>query len=79
MKGIIKRKIIASPTNKRTEVIRRIRHLSNDKIEIIWKTINAFDSQLNTETINAIEDVNNNRNMSKTFDGVDELMADLNA
>ena len=33
----------------------------------------------NPETIAAIEDVNNNRNMSRTFDSVDELMKDLNA
>ncbi len=33
----------------------------------------------NPETIAAIEDVNNNRNMSSTFDSVDELMKDLNA
>ncbi len=33
----------------------------------------------NLETIAAIEDVNNNRNMSRTFDSVDELMKDLNA
>lgn len=33
----------------------------------------------NEETQAAIEDVNNNRNMSKTFDSVDALMDDLNA
>ena len=33
----------------------------------------------NPETIAAMEDVNNNRNMSRTFDSVDELMKDLNA
>lgn len=33
----------------------------------------------NEETQAAIEDVNNNRNMSKTFDSVDALMEDLNA
>lgn len=33
----------------------------------------------NAETIAAIEDVNNNRNMSRTFDSVEELMRDLNA
>lgn len=33
----------------------------------------------NEETREAIEDVNNNRNMSKTFDSVDALMEDLNA
>jgi DNA-damage-inducible protein J len=33
----------------------------------------------NAETIAAIEDVNNNRNMSCPFDSVDELMKDLNA
>lgn len=33
----------------------------------------------NTETIAAIDDVNNNRNMSKTFDSVSALMDDLNA
>ena len=41
-----------------------------------------FQMQLpkpNPETIAAIEDVNNNRNMSRTFDSVDELMKDLNA
>jgi len=41
-----------------------------------------FQMQLpkpNAETIDAINDVNNNRNMSRTFDNVDELMKDLNA
>ena len=41
-----------------------------------------FDLRLdipNEETRAAIEDVNNNRNMSKTFDSVDALMEDLNA
>ena len=41
-----------------------------------------FQMQLpkpNSETIAAIEDVNNNRNMSSTFDNVNELMKDLNA
>lgn len=33
----------------------------------------------NKETLEAIEDVNNNRNMSRTFDTVEELMRDLNA
>ncbi len=33
----------------------------------------------NTETIAAIDDVNHNRNMSKTFDSVSALMDDLNA
>jgi len=33
----------------------------------------------NAETIAAIDDVNNNRNMSKTFDRVSALMDDLNA
>jgi DNA-damage-inducible protein J len=33
----------------------------------------------NTETIAAMEDVNNNRNMSRTFDSVEDLFRDLNA
>lgn len=33
----------------------------------------------NVETIAAIDDVNNNRNMSKSFDSVGALMDDLNA
>ncbi|HHV15936.1 MAG TPA: type II toxin-antitoxin system RelB/DinJ family antitoxin [Gelria sp.] len=33
----------------------------------------------NEETRAAIDDVNNNRNMSKTFDSVSALMEDLNA
>lgn len=33
----------------------------------------------NAETLTAIDDVNNNRNLSKTFDSVKELMDDLNA
>mgnify|MGYP000856987023 CR=1 FL=1 len=33
----------------------------------------------NKETMAAIDDVNNNRNMSKTFDSVSALMEDLNA
>ena len=33
----------------------------------------------NAETIASMEDVNNNLNMSRTFDNVDELMKDLNA
>lgn len=36
-------------------------------------------SNPNTETIKAMEDVNNNRNLSETFDTVDDLMRDLNA
>ena len=41
-----------------------------------------FDLRLDTpneETRVAIDDVNNNRNMSKTFDSVKDLMDDLNA
>ena len=33
----------------------------------------------NEETLAAIDDVNNNRNMSNTFDTVSALMEDLNA
>lgn len=33
----------------------------------------------NAETLAAIDDVNNNRNMSKTFDNVSDLLDDLNA
>ena len=33
----------------------------------------------NAETLTAIDDVNNNRSMSKTYDDIDELMRDLNA
>ena len=33
----------------------------------------------NKETLAAIDDVNNNRNMSKTFDSVSALIEDLNA
>lgn len=33
----------------------------------------------NAETIKAIDDVNNNRNLSKAYDDMDELMRDLNA
>lgn len=33
----------------------------------------------NIETLSAIDDVNNNRNMSKTFDSVNDLIEDLNA
>ncbi len=33
----------------------------------------------NVETLAAIEDVNHNRNMSKTFDSVSALIEDLNA
>lgn len=35
--------------------------------------------QPNSETLEAIDDVNNNRNMSKAYDSMDELMRDLNA
>ncbi|MFA5536659.1 MAG: type II toxin-antitoxin system RelB/DinJ family antitoxin [Bacillota bacterium] len=41
-----------------------------------------FDLRLNLpneDTLDAIEDVNNNRNLSKTFDSVEALMEDLNA
>jgi DNA-damage-inducible protein J len=33
----------------------------------------------NAETLSAIDDVSNNRNISKTFDSVNALMEDLNA
>ena len=33
----------------------------------------------NAETLAAIDDVNNNRNMSKAYDDMNELMRDLNA
>ena len=33
----------------------------------------------NAETLEAISDVNNNRNMSKAYDDIAELMRDLNA
>ena len=33
----------------------------------------------NAQTLSAIDDVNNNRNMSKTFDSVNALIEDLNA
>ena len=35
-------------------------------------------SKPNADTIAAINDVNNNLNMSRTFENVDELMKDLN-
>lgn len=41
-----------------------------------------FDISLdvpNAETAAAIKDVDNNRNMSRSFDSVEELMRDLNA
>ena len=41
-----------------------------------------FDMRLhsgNRETLVAINDVNHHRNLSQTFDSVDELMEDLNA
>lgn len=41
-----------------------------------------FDLKLDTpneETLKAIEDVNNGRNLSKVFSSVEELMEDLNA
>ncbi len=41
-----------------------------------------FELKLNDgtlETIRAIDDVNHHRNLSRTFDTVDELMEDLNA
>lgn len=33
----------------------------------------------NAETLAAIDDVNNHRNLSKAYDDIDELMRDLNA
>lgn len=33
----------------------------------------------NADTLSAMDDVNNNRNMSKLYDNIDELMSDLNA
>ena len=33
----------------------------------------------NSETLAAIDDVNNNRNMSRAYDNMEELMRDLNA
>ena len=33
----------------------------------------------NVTTINAMDDVNHNRNMSKTFDSIESLIEDLNA
>jgi len=33
----------------------------------------------NAETLAAIDDVNNNRNMSKTFTSIDDLIEDLHA
>ena len=33
----------------------------------------------NKETLAAIDDVNNNRDVSKSYDDIDELMRDLNA
>ena len=33
----------------------------------------------NAETLAAIDDVNNNRNMSKAYDSMEDLMRDLNA
>lgn len=41
-----------------------------------------FDISLdvpNAETVSAMKDVDNNRNMSRSFDSVEELMKDLNA
>lgn len=41
-----------------------------------------FDISLdvpNAETATAMKDVDNNRNMSRSFDSVEELMRDLNA
>lgn len=33
----------------------------------------------NLETLQAIDDINNNRNMSKVFNSIQEMMDDLNA
>lgn len=38
-----------------------------------------YVEHLNEETLAAIDDVNNNRNMSKAYDDMDELMKDLNS
>jgi len=35
--------------------------------------------KLNATTISAMDDVNHNRNMSKTFDTIESLIEDLNA
>ena len=52
--------------------------------QALWTQGLPFDvkrgfSQPNADTIAAIDDVNNNRNMSRTFDSVAELMDDLHA
>lgn len=41
--------------------------------------LDAYLSSPNQETIQAIDDVNNHRNMSRKFSSVEELMEDLNA
>ena len=38
-----------------------------------------FEVSFNSETERAIENCKNNRNLSRTFDTVEELIADLNA
>jgi len=35
--------------------------------------------EYNAETLSAIDDVNNNRNLSPVFDNLEDLMRDLNA
>ena len=52
--------------------------------QAIWTQGLPFDvkrgfTQPNHDTIAAIDDVNNNRNMSRTFDSIAELVEDLNA
>ncbi len=57
--------------------------LTSEKIgkERIYQNKRLYDlvKYGNKETQAAIDDVNNNRNMSKTFDSVNALMEDLNA
>ena len=50
--------------------------LSEQEYRNIMATLEAHD---NLETLQAIDDVNNHRNMSRKFSSIDELMEDLNA
>ena len=50
--------------------------LSEQEYRNIMATIGMHD---NLETLQAMDDVNNHRNMSRKFSSVDELMEDLNA
>ena len=67
--------------NARKNLCRRIHALSEENLQSLVHYLNELESgeahEPNEETVAAMRDVIAGRNLSKTYDNVDEMMKDL--